>query len=137
MIERHPAEHHQPITAVEVFAERCEARACLFAAGVFDLHEAVDVLQADAVRGGLVDEIGQGSVQTIMADAFSRVRITEPNSTPLTTEKNTPLNLPTSTVRVIEHLITQNDPGRLRAWLAMHTRDERLAIRRHFKQRKQ
>jgi hypothetical protein len=38
------------------------------------MRDAVDVLQADAVRDGLVDEIGQDAVQVIMADAFHRVR---------------------------------------------------------------
>jgi hypothetical protein len=52
----------------------CEARAYLWAACEFDLHEAVDVLQADAVASGLVAEIGQDAVQAIMAEAFGRVR---------------------------------------------------------------
>lgn len=55
---------------VEVFCERAEARAMLWAAGEYTLHEAVDVLQADAVRTGLVALIGQDAVQAIMAEAF-------------------------------------------------------------------
>jgi hypothetical protein len=39
-----------------------------------DLHEAVDVLQADAVASGLVHEIGQDEVQRIIASAFHRER---------------------------------------------------------------
>jgi hypothetical protein len=58
---------------VAVFEARCEARALLFAAGELDLHQAVDELQADAVRDGLVAGIGQDEVQSIMADAFHRV----------------------------------------------------------------
>jgi hypothetical protein len=57
-----------------IFRARCEARAILYAALEFDLHEAVDVLQADALASGLVDEIGQDAVQAIISEAFGRVR---------------------------------------------------------------
>jgi hypothetical protein len=56
------------------FKERCEARAYLWAACEFDLHQAVDKLQHDAVASGLVAEIGQDAVQAIMTEAFGRVR---------------------------------------------------------------
>ena len=59
--------------SVEVFTERAEARALLWAAGEFDLHEAVDKLQADAERDGLVAAVGQDEVQRIIAEAFSAV----------------------------------------------------------------
>jgi hypothetical protein len=58
---------------LEVFTARCEARALLWRVGEFDLHEAVDELQVDAVRAGLVGQIGQGAVQAIMAKAFESV----------------------------------------------------------------
>jgi hypothetical protein len=64
----------EPITNAKIFKERCEARAILFAVGEYDLHEAVDVLQAVAEASGLVDEIGQDAVQALMAEAFGRVR---------------------------------------------------------------
>jgi hypothetical protein len=64
----------EPITNAKIFKERCEARAILFAIGEYDLHEAVDVLQATAEASGLVDEIGQDAVQALMAEAFGRVR---------------------------------------------------------------
>jgi len=35
------------------------------------VHDAVDQLQADAVRDGLIKQIGQDAVQQIMADAFA------------------------------------------------------------------
>ena len=57
-----------------VFQARCEARAILFIAGEISLNDAVDVLQHDAVANGLVDAIGQNSVQAIMAEAFARIR---------------------------------------------------------------
>jgi hypothetical protein len=59
---------------VEVFELRCWARAKLWQAGEFDLHEAVDALQRDAERDGLVDAIGQNEVQAILRDAFHAVR---------------------------------------------------------------
>ncbi len=62
------------IGPLRVFIARCEARALLWQAGEFDLHEAVDVLQAAAVRDGLVAGIGQDAVQAIMAKAFEAVR---------------------------------------------------------------
>jgi len=58
---------------LEVFVARAEARAMLWAAYEFDLHEAVDVLQRDAERDGLVDELGQDAVQAILSRAFRRV----------------------------------------------------------------
>jgi hypothetical protein len=45
----------------------------LFLAGECTLHEAVDVLQADADRTGLVDMIGQDAVQLFMAAALEAV----------------------------------------------------------------
>lgn len=57
-----------------VFHERAEARAILWVAGEYDLHEAVDVLQADAEASGLEVSIGQDAVQAIMAAAFTLLR---------------------------------------------------------------
>jgi hypothetical protein len=59
-----------PVTAVDIFAARCEARAILYAVGEFDLHEAVDVLQDAAARTGLVAALGQDAVQEILTAAF-------------------------------------------------------------------
>ena len=61
-------------SALEVFIARAEARALLWQAGEFDLHQAVDELQAAAERDGLVAEIGQDEVQAILAKAFGEVR---------------------------------------------------------------
>jgi hypothetical protein len=60
-------------SGLEAFVARAEARALLWQAGEFDLHEAVDVLQAAAERGGLVDQLGQDEVQRIIAEAFAKV----------------------------------------------------------------
>jgi hypothetical protein len=73
---RHPvaAARAVRVDALKAFEQRCWARAHLWAAGEFDLHEAVDVLQRDAERDGLVEAIGQDAVQRIMYDGFHRVR---------------------------------------------------------------
>jgi hypothetical protein len=70
---------HHPVAAARVdlltaFKARCEARALLWKVGALDLFEAVDKLQADAERDGLIDKIGQDEVQRIMATAFHRYR---------------------------------------------------------------
>jgi hypothetical protein len=62
------------VDALKAFKLRCWARAELWAAYKFDLHEAVDELQAAAERDGLIEAIGQDAVQAIMRDAFHRVR---------------------------------------------------------------
>jgi hypothetical protein len=59
---------------IEAFRVRCEARSMLVDVGMLELHAAVDELQADAERTGLMDELGQDEVQAIMATAFEAVR---------------------------------------------------------------
>jgi hypothetical protein len=67
-----PSNHTVP--ALDIFIARCEARAKLWQVGELSLHDAVDALQAAAVRSGLVTEIGQDHVQAIMAEAFAALR---------------------------------------------------------------
>jgi hypothetical protein len=62
------------VDPLEVFELRCWARAELYAACEFELVEAVDILQTDAVASGLVAKLGQDKVQLILRDAFHRVR---------------------------------------------------------------
>jgi hypothetical protein len=62
------------IDPLAVFKARAEARALLWKCCEIDLHDAVDVLQADAERDGLIDQLGQDRVQQIIADAFHGVR---------------------------------------------------------------
>jgi hypothetical protein len=64
------------VPAVDIFRERCEARAILVEACLYDLQDAVDGLQADAERTGLVGDSGQNAVQKMIADAFSRPQFT-------------------------------------------------------------
>lgn len=66
-----PAARPSPL---EVFVARTQARALLWRCLEFNLHEAVDALQAAAVRDGLVAELGQDEVQLILRDAFHAVR---------------------------------------------------------------
>jgi hypothetical protein len=61
-------------SALEVFIARAEARALLWQAGELDLHQAVDELQAFAVRDALVAEIGQDAVQEIISKGFGVLR---------------------------------------------------------------
>jgi hypothetical protein len=74
------------IAPLAVFIARCEARALLWQAGELDLHEAVDELQAAAVRDGLVAQLGQDEVQRLMVEAFAPLRDDLPWSHAVTTE---------------------------------------------------
>jgi len=65
---------NSPAPAVEpldVLTARAEARAYLVAIGALELADAVDTLQDDAVRSGLVARVGQDVVQSILHDAFA------------------------------------------------------------------
>jgi hypothetical protein len=66
------------VDLVDVFRERAEARAYLWSVGDLGLHEAIDLLQADAERDGLVERIGQDGVQGIIAAAFRSYREAAP-----------------------------------------------------------
>jgi hypothetical protein len=57
---------------LEIFRERCEARAMLVANGHMPLIEAVDQLQEAAAAQGLVARHGQDEVQWILSEAFAR-----------------------------------------------------------------
>jgi hypothetical protein len=57
-----------------VFRLRAWARGYLWTVFELDLHEAVDVLQAEAECNGLVSRIGADGVHAILADAFHEFR---------------------------------------------------------------
>jgi hypothetical protein len=59
-------------SALEIFRERCEARAILIANGYLDFQIAIDELQEAAVRQGLVATHGQDEIQRILAESFGR-----------------------------------------------------------------
>lgn len=60
-----------PLTA---FVERCKAKAAEWQAGQIELRNAVDSLQQAAEALGLVIELGQDAMQTIMVDVFAPLR---------------------------------------------------------------
>ena len=67
-----PAPDLRPVDlAPAYFRARCEACAYLVYVGTLDFIETVDGLQVDAVSDGLVEAIGQDSVQSLMAGAFT------------------------------------------------------------------
>ena len=68
------------INLVDVFIERAEVRAYLWSIGELTLHEAVDVLQADAERDGLIEQIGQDQIQKILGECFASYRYGEPDA---------------------------------------------------------
>jgi hypothetical protein len=73
-----PAITQNRVALLDCFIERADARAYLWSIGELTRHEAVDVLQHDAERDGLVDELGQDGVQKILADAFAAFREAAP-----------------------------------------------------------
>jgi hypothetical protein len=130
--------HHQEIRLdpVEVFIARAEARAHLFGYGMLDLHEAVDVLQADGEASGLVNQIGQDAVQSILSAAFAAGRIDPPKEGADPIEDGA-VDIATSTLQAAEFLVREKDPARLRAWLDKHTAEECAAILRHLERREE
>jgi hypothetical protein len=68
------------IYLLDAFIERAEARAYLWSIGELTLHEAVDVLQADAERDGLIEQIGQDQIQKILGECFALYRYGEPDA---------------------------------------------------------
>jgi hypothetical protein len=125
-------EHAARPSALEVFIAHAEARAILWAACEFDLHEAVDALQAAAVASDLVAQLGQDEVQRLMAEAFAAVR---DDVVPAELIEATPAvrGAAASTLMAAEYLVQQNDAERLHTWLAKHSASERIAIRGHLR----
>jgi len=65
------------INLLDAFIERTEGRAYLWSIGELTLHEAVDVLQFDAERDGLIEQIGQDQIQKILSECFVPYRYGE------------------------------------------------------------
>jgi hypothetical protein len=136
------------VDIVAVFEARCWARARLFAEGELELHDAVDKLQEDAVRDGLVAAVGQDCVQTMMGDAFGAVRARQPITAPHILWHNhyvtawdaaeelesdfallsSEIDRWATTVETLRYLIPLDDPSRLRRWLLAHPRSEIHAL---------
>jgi hypothetical protein len=123
-------------STVEIFTARAEARALLWQAGEFDLHHAVDELQAAAERDGLVEQLGQDGVQQIMAKAFTVVREHLPTSiVPDELVEAEPAErgpVAVSTLMAAEHLVCEGHAERFRRWLGEHSAQERMAIHKHL-----
>jgi hypothetical protein len=121
------------VDLLDAFSERASSRAFLWSINEFELHEAVDKLQHDAKRDGLINRIGQDAVQRILADAFRPYheasnadlfeRIADERD-----EKPKHNALAASTIEAFKFVIRQNDPERLRAWLARHSPEECIAL---------
>ena len=62
------------IDPIVAFQARCEARAYIWSKSQMDIHDAVDVLQIDAMRTGLVLLLGQDEVQKLISREFARLR---------------------------------------------------------------
>ena len=71
-------EHTIAPAALAVLELRAWARAYLWSIGELTQREAVDALQHDAERDGLVEQIGQDGVQRILSDAFAPFREAAP-----------------------------------------------------------
>lgn len=134
-----PAQQH--VDPLDAFRIRAQARAYLWAAGEYDLHEAVDVLQTTAVRDGLVDHIGQDAVQEILAASFAPA----PNDFCADNEIAAEQCETCGTAPCISRsfcrecrfadfklLLQQGDPGRLRTWLARQSLDEAAELRQRM-----
>jgi hypothetical protein len=72
--KRQVAPDARRVDLLACFIARAEARAFRFSIGDLTLAEAVDVLQRDAVRDGLVARIGQDGIQRILSDLFAPYR---------------------------------------------------------------
>jgi hypothetical protein len=62
------------VDPLDAFIERASTRAYLWSIGEYELHEAVDQLEADARRDSLNKRIGIDGVQKILAAAFGPYR---------------------------------------------------------------
>lgn len=125
-------------SAQDVFELRCWARARLWREGEFDLPTAVDELQQAAVDSGLVETIGQDAVQAIMAAEFADPPEIVPDMVTDIVEAVEPEprgQVAVSVLWAAEYLIQQNDPERLRKWLAGYSASERAAILDHIERK--
>jgi hypothetical protein len=128
--------------AIKYFCERAEIRAYLVEVCELDLHEAVDVLQANAERNGLVAAIGRDTVQQIMAEAFAKMPIAGQLEADFKALADCLETIPwprsgaaRSTIMAAQYLVRLNDLPRLKSWLAKHNAAERDAIKKYFKER--
>lgn len=151
-------EETQRADPIKAFTAPAKARAHLVAAAELELHEVVDVLQDAAERTGLVTLVGQDAVQAMMADAWKATQPVHDSEAPVR-PTNEPYHLvsnhgvasaaelqraddraiaewfrhrlPAATVDALHYVIAQNDPQRLRQFLAGRTAHELRLMRVH------
>jgi hypothetical protein len=110
-----------------VYELRCWACARLVVEGDVELHDAVDKLQSDAVRDGLVAALGQDRVQEMMAEAFALVgALTAWDLGEAYGDHRGALD--GATLAELDVMIRQNDPQEFRKWIARLTVAEREAV---------
>ena len=128
------------IDPVAVFIARVEARAMLWAAGEITLHDAVDALWTDAVRNGLVAQLGVDKTQELLATAFAPVRDDLPCHEDAVPDEividDEGAGVPSATLRAAEYLLQLGDLERWRKWFDAHSAQERAALLQHLEQRK-
>jgi len=128
------------IDPVAVFIARVETRAMLWAAGEITLHDAVDELWTDAVRNGLVAQLGVDKAQELLATAFAPVRDDLPCHEDAVPDEividDEGADVPSATLRAAEYLLQLGDLERWRKWFDAHSAQERAAILQQLEQRK-
>jgi hypothetical protein len=111
-----------------MFEARCWARARLVREGELHLHDAIDKLQSDAERDGLVAALGQDRVPEMMGAAFAMVgMLTAWDLGEAYADHRGVLDA--VTLAELDALIEQNDPQQFRNWIAWLTVAERAAVR--------
>jgi hypothetical protein len=140
----------KPVSAslLEVFRERCWARAMLVREGFATLQDSVDELQNAAVAYGLVpDDRAQDHIQQIMAEAFSIVHAGEDEKYLLQREaanvermierwgaddakrppchpiRRPPYRTPQATIDAFWHVVREGSADDVRRWLDRHPLD--------------
>jgi hypothetical protein len=133
---------------LEVFRERCWAKAMLVCEGLATLQDSVDALQNAAVAYGLVpDDRAQDEIQAIMEEAFAivhagkderyllqrqaadvarmidRWEADDAKRPPAPPIRKPPYRTPQATVDAFWYVVRLRDPKRLQEWLNNHPKD--------------
>jgi hypothetical protein len=141
------ASNERRVDPLDCFVERAAARAYLWAIGEYEIAEAVDVLQHDARRDGLIERIGQDAIQAILAAAFQRYRDmgknSKENKVGVTLQTTCRQNLApgdrlndprrqgiASTIKAFRYVLQHNSPEQIHAWLERRRPDERAMLRK-------
>ena len=115
------------IDLVAVSEARCWACARLYAEGELHLR-AIEKLQCDAERDGLVAAIGQDRIQEMMAEALAKVGTLTAWDLGEAFADHRGV-LAGATFAELDLLIGENDPTKFREWMARLSVAERQAVR--------